>query len=241
MIRNRPPQVALMVETSYSFGREILHGILHYEKQHGPWDIHMVPAGHQELKLPTMRASGKRGIIAHIVSSRMAKEICNAKLPTVSIFPAIDISDIKKNLRRFAEVHLDTQAFGIMAAQYLLECRFAHFGVVGKIHTVGWSNLRVDAFIETIASHGYTTAVYPALMPSEKDRIISLKPLIKWLKSLPKPIGIFVTSDCLARSVIEACQYANINVPEDVAIIGVDNDDLFCETTNPKLSVKSSE
>jgi len=236
MIRHRPPQVALLVETSFAFGREILHGILRYERLHGPWDICLAPAGHQELKLPKMRETGKKGIIAHIISPRMSKEICNAQLPTVSIFPAIDVANVRKAVRRFADVHFDTKACGVMAAQYLLQCRFTHFGVFGKIDKVDWANLRVEAFSETIASHGYTTAVYPTLKFNERLRLVEPKPLIKWLKSLPKPVGVFVISDALARNVIETCQAANIKVPEDVAILGVDNDDLFCETTNPKIS-----
>ena len=236
MVHNHPPQVALMVATSHGFGRDILRGILRYEMLHGPWDVYTVPGGRQEQKLPMMRPMGKRGIIAHVVSPRIAKEVRNAKLPTVSIFPTDDIPDVGKSLRNFAEVRLDSRAIGTMAAQHLLECRFTHFGVIGEVYAADWSVLRVDAFTETVVSHGYTTSLYPMPPSSKQSWVVEQKRLTKWLKSLPKPVGIFAATDFLARNVIEACKLIHINVPEDVAVVGVDNDDLFCETTSPKLS-----
>ena len=234
MYRGHLPQVAIMVETSRGYARNILRGVLRYEMQHGPWDIYTVPAGRQEQKLPTMRLPGKKGIIAHIVSAKMASEIRNAKLPTVSVFPTDDIPGIGKNLRYFAEVRLDSVGIGTMAAKHLLECRFMYFGAVGEMYRADWSNLRINAFIETIASHDRTTTVYP--MPNERDWTIEQKHLSKWLKSLPKPVGIFAATDIRARNVIEACKLADIAVPEEVAVVGVDNDDLFCDMTSPKLS-----
>ena len=234
MFRGHLPQVAIMVETSRGYARDILRGILRYEIQHGPWDMYTIPAGRQEQKLPPMPLSGKKGIIAHIVSTRMAKEILNANLPTVSVFPTDDIPSVGKSLRRFAEVRLDSPSIGVMAAQHLLECRFTHFGTVGEVDDADWSLLRCHAFVETIASHGQAAAVYPT--PNERDWNIEQKRLTQWLKSLPKPVGIFAATDIRARNVIEVCKHIDFNVPEDVAVIGVDNDELFCEMTSPKLS-----
>ena len=77
-------------------------------------------------------------------------------------------------------------------------------------------------------------SVYPT--PNEPDWSIEQKRLAKWLKSLPKPVGIFTATDIRARNVIETCKHANLKIPEEVAIVGVDNDELFCEMTSPKLS-----
>jgi len=234
MYRGHLPQVAVMVETSRGYARSILRGILRYEMQYGPWDIYTVPAGRLEQKLPTMRLPGKKGIIAHIVSAKMANEIRNAKLPTVSVFPTDDIQGIGKSLRYFVEVRLDSAGIGVMAAKHLLECSFMHFGAVGEVYHADWSNLRINAFVETVASCGHIAAVYP--IPNKRDWAIEQKHLSKWLKSLPKPVGIFTATDIRARNVIEACKLADITVPEEVAVVGVDNDDLFCDMTSPKLS-----
>ena len=228
------PQVAIMVETSRGYARDILRGILRYEMLRGPWDIYMAPAGRQEQKLPTMRLPGKKGIIAHIVSPGMADEIRNAKLPTVSVFPTDDIPSIGKSLRSFAEVRLDSRSIGVLAAQHLLECRFTHFGAVGEVYDADWSIQRVEAFGETVAAAGRTAIFYST--PNKPDWNVEQKRLSQWLKSLPKPVGIFAATDIRARNVIEACKHAELHIPEDVAVVGTDNDELFCETTIPKLS-----
>ena len=234
MFRGHLPQVAIMVETSRGYARDILRGILRYEMKYGPWDLYTAPAGRQEQKLPPMRLPGKKGIIAHVVSARMAKEICNAKLPTVSVFPSDDIPGNGKSLRKYAEVRLDSPGIGIMAAQHLLECRFTHFGTVGEVDGADWSTLRCNAFVEAIVSHNHAAITYPT--PNERNWDAEQKGLTKWLKSLPKPVGIFAATDIRARNVIEACKHADLKIPEEVAVIGVDNDELFCETTSPKLS-----
>lgn len=237
MFRGLLPQVAIIVETSRGYAgyaRDLLRGILRYEMQHGPWDIHTVPVGQQEQKLPSMRPSGRRGIIAHVFSAKMARKIRNAKLPTVSVWPTDDIPCAGKSEYRFAEVRLDQHSIGVMAAQHLLECRFSHFGAVGEIYNADWSSQRCNAFIETVLAQGRTVTVYPTR--NERDRNIEQKRMRQWLKSLPKPVGIFAATDIRARNVIEACQHADLRIPEDVAIVGVDNDELFCETTSPKLS-----
>jgi len=164
----------------------------------------------------------------------MAREIQKAKLPTVSVFPSDDIPPIHDKMRYFAEVHLDSRSIGVKAAQHLLECCFFHFGVVGEVYDASWSRERVEAFIETIVPQGRSVVVYPT--PSEQDWSLEQKGLSKWLKSLPKPIGIFAATDIRARNVIETCKHAGIQVPEEVAVVGVDNDELFCEMTSPKLS-----
>ena len=236
MFRSPLPQVAVMVETSRGYARDILRGILRYEMEHGHWDIYTVPAGRKEQKLPSMTMPSKKGVIAHIVSAQMVKEICKANLPTVSIFPTGDVPCVSKNLRNFAEVRLDSRSIGVMAAKHLLECRFAHFGVIGEIYDADWSVHRVEAFVETIAMCGRIAAVYPTPNKNKMDWAVEQKYISKWLKSLPKPVGIFAATDIRAMNVIEACKHAGINVPEEIAVVGVDNDELFCEMTSPKLS-----
>jgi LacI family transcriptional regulator len=234
--RKHRPKVAILVETSRGYSRDILRGILQFEMRHGPWDIYAVPAGREEQKLPDMSHAGKKGVIAHIATLSLAEDVAAAKLPTVSVFPTDDIPNFGKQLRHYGEVRFDSPAVGLMGAEYFLERHLPHFGFVGEIYDADWSVLRRDAFSQKIAQSGFETFLYPTPAPEKQNWNIEQKILSQWLRRLPKPIGILSASDIRGRNVIDACYLAKIVVPDEVSVIGVDNDELFCETTRPKLS-----
>ncbi|MDR1958044.1 MAG: DNA-binding transcriptional regulator [Planctomycetaceae bacterium] len=237
--QNQIPKVAVMVETSRGYARDILRGVLRYEVLYGPWELYAVPGGREEQHLPDWTVSGKRGkkgIIAHITTEEMAKEIIAVPLPTVSVFPTDDIPDIAKKIRSYSEVRCDSAAIGRMGAAHLLERHFLYYGFVGELYDADWSRLRRDAFCETITQNGYETFLYPTPSPEESDWTAEQHRLSRWLQTLPKPIGIFAATDIRGRRVIEACHKARIAVPDEAAVLGVDNDELFCETITPRLS-----
>ncbi|MCL2624012.1 MAG: DNA-binding transcriptional regulator [Planctomycetaceae bacterium] len=238
MISDQPqiPGVVVLVETSRSYARDILRGILRYEMLHGPWNIFAIPGGRQEQRLPKMSYRHVKGIIAHITSDKMIDGIVEAKLPTVSVFPSDDIPGIARQVRKYGEVRCDSAAIGQVAASYLLDRRFSYYGFVGELYDVDWSNLRRDAFVETVAQYGHSAHVYPTLPATQLDWNLEQERLRAWLQSLPKPIGIFTAHDIRGRHVIDACHVMQIGIPDEIAVLGVDNDELFCESITPRLS-----
>jgi LacI family transcriptional regulator len=229
------PRVALLVETSRGFGRDLLCGISRYAQLHGPWNFY-IKAGDFEQVLPKMHQWGGTGIIARIPNERVAKAILDAKLPTI----ALGLSDEQmlpgSPLCEFSELSSDAVEVATMAANHLMERRFRHFAYVG-VDGRAWSRRREREFLQQIRNAGFEPHVYqtpqkPSDRVWEKEQSI----LVDWLRKLPKPIGLFACNDDRGREVLEACRLMNLRVPEDVAVLGVDNDEVFCGLAYPPLS-----
>jgi LacI family transcriptional regulator len=123
-----------------------------------------------------------------------------------------------------------------LAAEHLIERRLTQFAYVGS-EDRGWSGRREKTFRTYLAKRGFEPFVYksPKLRRDrEWEREQAL--LARWMSTLPTPIGVFACDDDRGREVLEACKLAGLNVPEDVAVVGVDNDEVFCELADPPLS-----
>jgi len=231
----KPPKVALLIETSRGYGRGVLRGIVRYARLHGPWGFYITP-GDFEQALPRMATWGGTGIIARIETPRVARAILEAGLPTV----ALDLSESQLRpespLAQFSELASDSHGAASMAAEHLLERGFRHYAYVGVAGRV-WSARREEAFCRRIAAAGFTARVY-APPRVRADRVWDREqPLLsRWLDELPKPAGVMACDDDRGREVLEACRAAGIRVPEEIAVIGVDNDELLCELSDPPLS-----
>ena len=229
------PKVALLVETARGYGRGLLRGIVRYARLHGPWSFYITP-GDFEQAVPKMQQWGGTGIIARIETSRIAKAILDTGLPTI----ALDLSpsqQAKGNpLAKLSEIASDSHRAAIMAAEHLLERGFTRFGFVGIPGRV-WSARREDGFRERIRAAGFEPLVYPYPRKSrDQDWEREQGKLAQWLSDLPKPIGVMACNDDRGRQVLEACRQAGVLVPEQIAVIGVDNDELLCDLSDPPLS-----
>lgn len=217
-------------------GRRKLSGVLDYvlEKK-CQWNIRFVR--HREEMSPDfvrrLSAHPVDGILysfdsVHAVEAELAK----SAIPTV----ALDIfgpSPLSRRTKNISFVSSDCQATGHAAADFLLDsgvCR--SFAFVPDVHHRAWGRLRGHAFIDRIGKHGFRTAVYRRPRGTSYD----LAELAGWLKSLPKPCGVFAAFDDRALDVLEACRAAGLAVPDDVAVVGVDNDTILCEHTIPALT-----
>jgi LacI family transcriptional regulator len=229
------PRVALLIETSRGYGRGMLRGIVRYGRLHGPWSFYLTP-GDFEQALPRMQQWGGTGTIARIETPRIAKAILAANLPTI----ALDLSDEQLRpgspLLGLSQVESDSAGAARMAAEHLLERGFQWYAFVGIAGRV-WSRRRQESFCAAIAGHGYATHVYqPPRRKQDRPWEREQGYLATWLAALPKPIGLMACDDERGREVLEACRIANLQVPEEVAVVGVDNDELLCELADPPLS-----
>lgn len=227
--------VALLLETSREVGRGLLRGVRRYARLHGPWGLHVMP-GDLVQTLPTMRAWGGTGIIARIPTAGVARAILKTGLPVIAGPLSARQLASSNPLSKLSEIRADGEAVGRMAADHLVERGLRHFAFVGGFHRTNWVERRQEAFCKRVADAGFRCAVYPAPPASERDWGREQKRLGRWLRDQPKPLGVMAALDARGRQVIEACMETGLGIPDEVAVIGVDNDELLCELCDPPLS-----
>ena len=232
------PRVALLLETSTEYGRGLLRGILRYSRLHGPWSLYVAP-GHLEQALPKANSWSGTGIIARIHSLEMAKLIRATRLPFVA-------SSLEESFtghgHKFGEIRTNSVAIAHMAAAHLVERNLRHFAFCGFVGSA-WSSQREETFSRYVTERGFccqTHRIKVANWMQQPNWIANWEVeqplLVHWLKSLPKPVGLMACNDNCGREVLQACAAAGLRVPEDVAVVGVDNDELMCELSSPPLS-----
>lgn len=229
------PHVALLVETARSFGRDFLSGVARYARLHGPWALHVQPADfHQEL--PNMEDWGGTGIIARIPNQRVAQAILDADVPTIAVGLTDEQLDPDNPLSKLPEVSSDADQVARLAAEHLIDRQFKYFAYVG-MEGRAWSRRRAEAFSAELGVAGHNVHIYEQpKRVREGNWEKELDILAKWLTTLTTPVGLFACNDDRGRQVLEACQYGGLKVPGDVAVLGVDNDAVFCELADPPLS-----
>jgi LacI family transcriptional regulator len=202
---------------------------------HGPWSFHITPGDYKQV-VPKMKQWGGTGIIARIADDRIAQAVINANLPTIAIGLTDEQMKPGSPLAKFSEISSDPVEVSRLAAEHLIERRLTRFAYVGS-EDRGWSGRRERTFRGFLATRGFEPFVYrsPKLRRGrewEREQAY----LARWISRLPTPIGVFACDDDRGREVLEACKLAGLNVPEDVAVVGVDNDEVFCELADPPLS-----
>jgi LacI family transcriptional regulator len=226
----RPPHVALMVETSTVYGRQMLRGITHYLRSHRPWSVFLQQRDLWVSPPGWLKNWRGDGIISRVTTPQLAELLLRKKIPVVNL------NDIYTGLG-LPLIDSDDQAIGRLAADHLLERGFRHFGFCGFAGHA-WSHNRLAGFRERVDKTGSTCAVYetptghPEAPPWEKEQ----KQIGTWLLSLPRPVGVLACNDMRGQHVLDACKRVNLSVPEGAAVIGVDDDALLCELCDPPLS-----
>ena len=231
---SKMPKVALLVETARGYGREVLHGIVRYARLHGPWAFYVTP-GDFAQSLPPMEEWGGTGIIARVETPQVAKAILATRLPVV----ALDLSETQlatgSPWSRMCQLTSDSEGAVRLAVKHLLEKGLRHFGFVGIAGKI-WSDRRQQAFVRQIAEAGYDALAYASARRRRLPWGHEQAAISRWLAALPKPVGVLACNDDRGREVLAACRQAKLRVPEEVAVIGVDNDELLCDLSDPPLS-----
>jgi LacI family transcriptional regulator len=235
----RTPQVALLIETSTEYGRGLLRGIVRYSRHHGLWSLYLAPS-HLEKTLPNAGTWHGDGIIARIRSSTTERILRESGVPFVASNPSESCFPKEDNV--FGEIRTAGESVACMAATHLAERGLRHFAYCGFSHCQ-WSAFRERAFVEFLKGRGFSCATYHVEAGGWLQRTHWIEaweheqPIVThWLRALPKPVGIMACNDVCGREVLQACATAGLHVPDDVAVIGVDNDDMMCELSSPPLS-----
>jgi LacI family transcriptional regulator len=231
-------KIALLVESSRASLREMLRGIADYARLHGPWTIYHFEETSKPGTLTQLKRWGAQGIIAPIKSPKQIEQLTKLDLPVVDTLGQYEVEGIP-------EILCDERAVAELAAQHLLERGFEHFGFCG-LPGLRYSLDRCTHFAQILAEAGYETSVYNDVKPPHGDDIFSMEfegklhqnaeAFAQWIGSLPKPLGLMACNDARARQVVDVCTEYGLAVPEEIAVIGVDDDDLICELSDPTLS-----
>ncbi len=229
------PKIALLVETARGFGRNFLLGVARYSRLHGPWSFHITPGDFKQA-VPKMKQWGGTGIIARIANDRIAQAVIAADVPTIALGLTDEQMLPGNPLSKFSEISSDPNEIARLAAEHFLERRLAQFAYVGNAEGA-WARRRETAFKKYLEQRGLSPHIYP-IPKRPQDRIWEREQslMARWISKLPTPIGLFACDDDRGREVLEVCGLAGLHVPEDVAVIGVDNDEVFCELSDPPLS-----
>jgi LacI family transcriptional regulator len=214
--------VALLVETSNAYGRGILRGVMAYVRQHQPWALRLTEHGRGELGPHELAEWQGQGIIARIENRRIANALGRFRCPVVDVSAA-------RMLPKLPWVETDDAAIAKAAADHLLARGLAHFGFFGD-DRFNWSRWRAQVFDEYLAAAGHKCHHAPQNPGKNANRIV------RWVRSLAKPAGVMACYDIRGRELIDACRAAGVKIPDEVAVVGVDDDELLCELCDPPLS-----
>lgn len=223
--------VALLIETSGAYGRGLLQGVARYNRERGGWSTYFRPHGLGDAPPPWLKSWKGDGMLVRIDTREMANTVLRTGVPVVNLRNTI--ADLP-----FVYVTVDNVEVGRLGAVHLIERGLRSFGFFCREPGVNPAlDERATGFQEALKAEGYSADVHYSRQPDrntgweqEQQR------LVKWLQSLPKPVGIMACNDELGLNVLDACRRCGAAVPDEIAVIGVDNDLPLCELSIPPLS-----
>jgi LacI family transcriptional regulator len=231
-------RVALLIESSRKVGREVLGGIAAYAAKCGPWEFCHYERPQSGPPPRWLRQWKPDGIIGSIDDRELLRRIAALRVPTVDT-----IYSLRPPLQGTSRIFTDQRPIAMAAADHLLNLGFEQFAFCGY-SGIYWSDSRQRRFAEYLAGFGRKVIAYqPTSARSqafdtrvELDALLHTADLVRWVRDLPRPIGLMACNDVRARQVLTACDEAGIAVPDEIAVVGVDNDEVVCMFCNPPLS-----
>ncbi|WP_446785674.1 substrate-binding domain-containing protein [Macellibacteroides fermentans] len=225
-------KILLLTDFSSGYSRNLLKGIVRYSKEVGNWSFQRMPLYYRMLY-------GENGVVEWAKKWQADAIIAQLTDVNIELLNDLNIPIIVQNYRdrNKAVSNLTGDYFntGVMAAKFFLNRgyrNFAFYGFKGAI----WSRERADGYSHEIEKQGYKLAILENDNKDREEWSYNHTVLGNWLQSLPKPVALFACDDHFALQISETCNVYNINVPDDIAILGVDNDDLLCNISDPSLS-----
>ncbi|MGN6505342.1 MAG: substrate-binding domain-containing protein [Tepidisphaeraceae bacterium] len=227
---NRPlnrPLIGVAVDAAMGHGRSILRGVMRHANIRRSWLIH------EELRITNEALDAWPacdGVILAAGDCPLFDQIAAVAPELISCAGGGDPA-------RAWVIRSDDHAVGRMGAEHLLECQLVHFGFYGRLGPTVPED-RFAGFSAAVREKGFACHRSPVVWPESyrwTDRH-HWPELIEWLRGLPKPVGIMAMDDTSAHDLAAACLQGGLDVPGQVAIIGVNNDDLLCDSAWPPLS-----
>ena len=221
----RRPKVAIIVETSNAYGRSLIKGIIHYLRKNRPWSVRLLEQDWGVHSDNLMRTWKGDGVIARIETPAMA-----AALRPLTV-PIVDLSSARL-VPALPWFENDYRLIAKAAFDHLRERGHKRFAFCGE-NRYNWARWLGDHFATIVREAGYPCHVFDAT-PDQDGR--PERAQAAWLKKLAKPVGLLACNDFNGRLVLDLCRSEGILVPDEIAVLGEDNDEVFCELSDPPLS-----
>lgn len=226
-------KILLLTDFSSGYGRSLLEGVVRYAREAGPWVFYRMPLYYRELH-------GDEGVVRW--AEEWGADAIIAQLTDVdlNVLNRLDIPIIVQNYKErchgLSNLTGDYYGTGVMAAEFFIRKGYKAFAYYGFTDTV-WMRERGEGFRDAVSEKGYPVYTF------DDDRQLSggqwnfdAERVSRWLLDLPKPIALFACDDYYALQITEVCKMYNIDIPGDIAVLGVDNDNLLCNISDPALS-----
>lgn len=218
-------QIALFMGLNDTYEHGITRGVTRYAKSHDNWRLYGY--GWMFRPLEALEHWRGDGVIARVESAEDAQRLAALRIPVVDVAGAY-------LHRAFHQVNNDDRSTGMLAGEHLLSCGFKQFAFCG-VRDVGWSRKRKTGFLAALGPNAGTVPVFEETLPWW-EQLENSHHLNDWLLKLNYPVGVFACNDTAGLKLTDLCRKLGIEVPEAVAILGVDDEDLLCEMAAPTLS-----
>jgi len=228
--KHNPLEIAVLIETDNSWGRSVVQGIADFASKFGPWNLLVDPRDYsQRWSLPD-RWRGD-GIIARISTPPQLEEILNTQLPSVNV------DDVYDSLEGVGQILTDEADKAQLAVNHFRERGLSEYAYYAP-PSQEYSKRSGEEFVKALADKGYKCHVYkPGYRVSRRiGRDEQHRRILRWLNQLPRPVAILAVDARRGRELTEVCSMEGIAVPDEVAILAGDTDDLLCELSSPPLS-----
>lgn len=225
-------KILLIIDHSSEFSRKLLKGLVRYSKEHGSWIFYRLPAYYKTLY-------GKEGIVQWAKNWEADAIIAQWDHEGTNLLQELEIPIILQNLKQrssyYSNLTGDYKGTGKLAAQFFAKKRYRNFAFYGNKGVI-WSLERAEGYRREIERIGGNYYYFESENLSDEQWGQSRIELEDWLISLPKPIALFACDDSFALQIAETCKLNNIKIPEDISLLGVDNDELLCNLSDPPIS-----
>ncbi|MDR3639267.1 MAG: substrate-binding domain-containing protein [Isosphaeraceae bacterium] len=225
-----PRRVAVLIDSWSDYSNHVVKGIVRYVREHTPWLL-LVQSRDAREQSTVPGHWRPQGVIARVTYRALAQRLRRLGVPVVNVsrstVPEYD----------FPQVALDERAVGHLAAEHLLQQGLRQFAYCGLPSQANYNDTCGPAFADRLAREGRPCHVFqPPLSAKPPHAGVTIANLQRWLRRLPKPIGVLGLDPERAYELSEACWASEIQVPDEVAIIAGEDDELLCAISHPPLS-----
>jgi LacI family transcriptional regulator len=225
---NKYPKIMLDIRPDNALGRAIYRGITKYSNIYGPWDYNIPRNGFTRELMISVRHWEPDGFIAF--QSNYLSEIISLGVPVVG-------SDYNKYVDGICTLRIENDSIASKSCEYFINNGFKHLAYCGY-SDIEWTTDLFEKFKKSVNGHGLETPQKFDLAQSyyNMNWYEGLEKLIEWLRNLPKPCGLLACEDLYGKYLIRACRLSQIHVPEEIAVLSINDDETICDICNPPLS-----
>jgi LacI family transcriptional regulator len=228
-------RVALIYDAKLPYDVKVMSGVAAYIQRTADWNVYIEENALSQQRLPELNTWHGDGIIADLDDARVADQVATSRIPTVAFGSGYGWYDPASGIPYF---YSDNRAVAQLAADHLHDRGFRQFAYYGyhKGRVSEFSAERAAAFGDCVRATGCPLQVFLGPYEDHRKWDALQRRLGLWLQSLPKPIGLMAANDKAARQVLDACRNNGIRVPEEIAVVSVDNDEMLCQLSTPPLT-----